>query len=294
MITLTLGDEGYPADLRQIHGPPARLFVQGTIPRQPMIAIVGSRRATPYGLRVAHRVAHDLSQRGVVVVSGLARGIDAAAHRGALTGPTPTVAVMATGLDRVYPPEHAELASAIARTGALVTEAPEGTAPVPSRFPMRNRIISGMSKGVLVVEAAARSGALITARLAGDEGREVFAVPGSVENPLTEGTHGLLRDGATLVRDVEDIVGEFPTLPLARVHARACTYARTRADSGPQDRELADVWELLELDMPRHHDEVARQLGISASELNRRLTLLEMGKYIIGDAGGLLRRSTAS
>ena len=292
MITLKVDDEGYPADLRQIHDPPARLFVQGRLPDQEMIAIVGSRRATPYGLRVAYRLAADLSQCGVAVVSGLARGIDAAAHRGALSGPTPTVAVMATGLDRIYPPEHADLAAQIAGTGALVTEAPDGTPPLPARFPVRNRIICGLSKGVVVVEAAARSGALITANVAAREGRDVFAVPGSIENPLTEGTHGLIDDGAKLVRDVDDILGEFPAL--ARVHARARMYAYARADSGPQAVALRDVWELLDLDMPRHHDEVATQLGISASELNRRVTLLEMGNYIIGDASGLRRRGTTS
>jgi DNA processing protein len=294
MITLHLGDDAYPPDLREIHDPPAQLYLQGQLPSAPMIAIVGSRRATPYGLRVAYRLAADLSGCGVAVVSGLARGIDAAAHRGALSGPTPTVAVMATGLDRIYPPEHAELASQIARTGALVTEAPVGTLPLPARFPVRNRIICGLSKGVVVVEAAARSGALITANMAGREGREVFAVPGSIENPLTEGTHALIEDGARLVRDVEDILAELPTLGLARVYARARTHAHARAASGPQEPELRDVWELLELDMPRHHDEVANQLGISAAELNRRITLLEMGSYIIGDAGGLLRRGTAS
>jgi len=294
MITLEPGGDGYPADLGEIHDPPARLFVRGRLPAEPMIAIVGSRRATSYGLRVAYQLAADLSSSGVAVVSGLARGIDAAAHRGALSGPTPTVAVMATGLDRIYPPEHAELATAIARTGALVTEAPDGTAPLPARFPIRNRIISGMSKGVVVVEAAARSGALITARMAAEQGRDVFAVPGSIENPLTEGTHALIDDGATLVRDVEDILRAFPTLALARAHARTRMCAHARADSGPQDPDLRDVWELLDLDMPRHHDEVARQLGLSASDLNRRLTLLEMGNYIIGDAGGLLRRGAAS
>jgi DNA processing protein len=294
VIILHVEDDAYPPELRQIHDPPARLYVQGQLPTAPMIAIVGSRRATPYGLRVAYRLAADLSGCGVAVVSGLARGVDAAAHRGALAGPTPTVAVMATGLDRIYPPEHAELASQIARTGALVTEAPEGTLPLPARFPIRNRIICGLSKGVVVVEAAARSGALITANMAGREGREVFAVPGSIENPLTEGTHALIEDGARLVRNVEDILAELPGLALARVHARARTYAHTRADSGPHEPELRDVWELLELDMPRHHDEVAQQLGISASELNRRLTLLEMSSYIIGDAGGLLRRSPTS
>ncbi len=299
MTTLNVGDEGYPADLRQIHHPPARLFVRGRLPAQEMIAIVGSRRATPYGLRVAYRLAADLSQCGVAVVSGLARGVDAAAHRGALSGPTPTVAVMATGLDRIYPPEHADLAVEIARTGALVTEAPDGTPPLPARFPVRSRIICGMSNGVVVVEAAARSGALITANMAAREGREVFAVPGSIENPLTEGTHALIDDGAKLVRDVDDILEEFPTL--ARVHARARMYAHARADryaharadSGPHEAALRDVWELLDLDISRHHDEVATQLGISASELNRRITVLEMGNYIIGDAGGLRRRGSA-
>ncbi len=300
MTTLNVGDEGYPAGLSQIHDPPARLFVQGRLPAEEMIAIVGSRRATPYGLRVAYRLAADLSQCGVAVVSGLARGIDAAAHRGALSGPTPTVAVMATGLDRIYPPEHADLAAQIVRTGALVTEAPDGTPPLPARFPVRNRIICGLSKGVVVVEAAGRSGALITANMAAREGREVFAVPGSIENPLTEGTHALIDDGAKLVRHVDDILEEFPTL--ARVHARARMYAparadrhaHARADSGPHEAALRDVWELLDLDISRHHDEVATQLGISASELNRRVTLLEMGNYIIGDAGGLRRRGPAS
>lgn len=294
MIRLDLAHDGYPADLRQIYDPPARLFVQGRLPVQPMIAIVGSRRATSYGLRIAYRLAADLSDRGVVVVSGLARGVDAAAHRGALSGPTPTVAVMATGLDRIYPPEHAALAAQIAVTGALVTEAPDGTAPLPGRFPVRNRIITGLCKGVVVVEAAPRSGALITARMAGEEGREVFAVPGSIENPLTEGTHALIRDGATLVRNVEGILTELPMLALARVHARARTYAHTRADSGPPGADLHDVWELLDLDIPRHHDEVANQLGISIPELNRRLTLLEMGNYIMVEAGALRRRGPGS
>src|SRR5438552_11418169 len=166
MSTVALGDAAYPALLREIHDPPPRLHVSGRLPPEPMIAIVGSRRATPYGCRAAHRLARELSRAGVVVVSGLARGIDAAAHRGALEASTPTVAVMATGLDRIYPPEHAELARAIARTGALVTEAEDGTLPLPGRFPVRNRIISGLSLGVVVVEAAERSGALIPARMA--------------------------------------------------------------------------------------------------------------------------------
>jgi len=258
-----------------------------------MIAIVGSRRATPYGRRTAHRLARDLSDAGVVVVSGLARGIDAAAHRGALEGPTPTVAVMATGLDRIYPPEHAELAQAIAASGAVITEAENGTLPLPGRFPVRNRIISGLSLGVVVVEAAQRSGALITARMAAEQGREVFCVPGSIENPLAVGGHQLLKDGATLVQTVEDVLDEFVDLSRARTRAHAHTHARTRAraraDSGPQDPELSAVWELLDWVEPRHHDDLAVMLNLDIKEVSRRLTLLEMGGYIIGDCGAVTR-----
>ena len=294
-------DPAYPALLKEIHDPPPRLHVRGRLPSEPMIAIVGSRRATPYGGRAAHRLARELSNAGVVVVSGLARGIDAAAHRGALEGPTPTVAVMATGLDRIYPPEHAELAQAIARTGALLTEADNGTLPLPGRFPIRNRIISGLSLGVVVVEAAERSGALITARMAAEQGREVFCVPGSIENPLAIGGHRLIKDGATLVQTVEDVLDEFPAL--ARVHARARahthararahTHARTRAraDSGPQDPELFAVWELLDWVEPRHHDDLAVMMNLDIKEVNRRLTLLEIGGYIIGDCGAVTRRA---
>ena len=291
--TVWLTDPTYPALLKQIHDPPPRLHLRGRLPSEPMIAIVGSRRATPYGCRAAHRLARELSSAGIVVVSGLARGIDAAAHRGALEGPTPTVAVMATGLDRIYPPEHAELAQTIARTGALVTEAEDGTLPLPGRFPIRNRIISGLSLGVVVVEAAERSGALITARMAAEQGRDVFCVPGSIENPLAIGGHQLIKDGAKLVQSVEDVLDEFPDL--ARAHARAHTYARTRAraraDSGPQDPELSAVWELLDWVEPRHHDDLAVLMNLDIKEVSRRLTLLEIGGYIIGDCGAVTRRA---
>ena len=279
-------DPGYPVLLRAIADPPDRLYVRGTIPSGPMIAVVGSRRATPYGLRVAERLARELAGSGVVVVSGLARGVDAAAHRGALAAGGQTVAVLAGGLDRIYPPEHASMAAQIAGQGALLSEARDGTAPLPGLFPVRNRIISGLSRGLVVVEAAERSGALITARMALEQGREVFAVPGSIENPLTAGTHGLIRDGAGLVQGVEDVLAEFPDLALA--YARVP--ARTRARSGPQEPELAAVWELLDWVEPRHHDELAARLGLEVQEVSRRLTLLEMGNYIIGDCGAVTRR----
>jgi DNA processing protein len=292
--TIWLSDPAYPALLKQIHDPPPRLFVRGSIPEAPAIAVIGSRRATPYGRHVAHRLGRELSDCGVVVVSGLARGIDAAAHRGALEGATPTVAVMATGLDRIYPPEHRELADAIAATGAIVTEAEEGTLPLPGRFPVRNRIISGLSLGVLVVEAAERSGALITARMAGEQGRDVFCVPGSIDNPLAVGSHRLIKDGAKLVQTVDDVLEELPALARARTRApaqaRARTRARTRADSEPQEPELFAVWELLDWVEPRHHDDLAVMMNLDIKEINRRLTLLEMNGYIIGDCGAIIRR----
>lgn len=293
--TIWLTDPAYPWLLKQIHDPPPRLYISGRLPSAPMVAIVGSRRATPYGCRAAHRLARDLSAAGVVVVSGLARGIDAAAHRGALEGGTPTVAVMATGLDRIYPPEHADLAAAIVTSGALVTEAEEGTLPLPGRFPVRNRIISGLSLGVVVVEAAERSGALITARMAAEQGREVFCVPGSIENPLAIGGHLMIKDGAKLVQTVEDVLDEFPALARVRARAPAHTHARTRtrarADSGPQDPELFAVWELLDWVEPRHHDDLAVTMNLDSKEVSRRLTLLEMSGYIIGDCGAVTRRA---
>ncbi len=285
-----LTEPDYPALLKQIHDPPRRLFIDGRLPGGAMIAIVGSRRATPYGQRVARRLGRELSAAGVVVVSGLARGIDAAAHIGALEGPTPTVAVMATGLDRIYPPEHQELAQRIRANGALVTEAEPGTLPLPGYFPVRNRIISGLSLGVVVVEAAARSGALVTARMALEQGREVFCVPGSIDNPLAAGAHRLLKDGAKLVETVEDVLDEFPELARVRAQARPRTRARTRADSAPQDPQLFAVWELLDWVEPRHHDDLAMLMGLDIKEVNRRLTLLEMTGYIIGDSAGVTRR----
>jgi DNA processing protein len=288
-------DPRYPPLLNEITDPPPRLFVAGRVPDGPMIAIVGSRRATPYGQRAAHRLGRELSEAGVVVVSGLARGVDAEAHRGALEGPTATVAVMATGLDRIYPPEHAELATMIARTGALITEAEEGTLPLPGYFPVRNRIISGLSRGVVVVEAAEQSGALITARMALEQGRDVFCVPGSIENPLTVGSHQLIKDGAKLVQTVEDVLDEFPDLTRARTRARAHTHAhtrtRTRGHLEPQDPELFAVWELLDWVEPRHHDDLAVMMKLDIKEVNRRLTLLEMNGYIIGDSGAVTRRA---
>ncbi|HEY0492155.1 MAG TPA: DNA-processing protein DprA [Candidatus Dormibacteraeota bacterium] len=280
----------YPVLLREIFDPPDHLYVDGRLPAAPMIAIVGSRRATPYGTRTARRLAKELSDKGFIVVSGLARGVDAAAHRGALDGRMPTVAVLATGLDEIYPPEHVDLAREIAVAGAVVTEAEPGTPPLPSRFPVRNRIISGMSLGVIVVEAAERSGALITARMAMEANREVFCVPGSIENPVAVGPHRLIKDGAKLLQTVEDVLEEFPAVAAISQATVTPPRASQRSKSGPADPDLRAVWELLDWVEPRHHDELALILNLDIKEVSRRLTLLEMGNYIIGDCGAVTRR----
>ena len=226
-------DPEMPPPLRAIPDPPAVLFVRGELAALSafQIAIVGSRRATRAGGRIAHRLAGELAGRGLVVTSGLAQGIDAEAHRGALEAGGRTVAVLGSSLDRIYPASHRRLAERIADQGALVSEFPFGTSPVPWNFPWRNRIISGLSLGVLVVEAAERSGSLITARLGAEQGREVFAVPGSILNPLAAGCHRLLRDGAKLVERAEDVVEELPAAVRAVLEAPAPA-ARENEGSG--------------------------------------------------------------
>ncbi len=207
---VTLRDTSYPPLLRHIYDPPPLLYVRGQLLEQDQqaVAIVGSRRCSPYGRLVAHSLARDLAARGITIVSGLAMGIDGAAHQGALEAGGRTIGVIACGLDIPYPSQHAELKEKIIQQGAIVCEVPLGTPPTPARFPVRNRIISGLSLGVVVVEAPEKSGALITAHQAADQGREVFAVPGSVNSFHSRGCHNLLRDGAKLVETVDDILEE--------------------------------------------------------------------------------------
>ncbi|WP_425515795.1 DNA-processing protein DprA [Methylogaea oryzae] len=207
---LTLHDDLYPALLKQIHDPPPLLYVRGdpALLSLPQLAVVGSRNPSPPGERTAADFAAALSRTGLGITSGMALGIDAASHRGALSCGGVTIAVVGTGLDRVYPARHRQLAHDIARQGALVSELPPGTPVLPSHFPRRNRIISGLSLGVLVVEAAAQSGSLITARQALEQGREVYAIPGSIHNPLAKGCNALIRQGAKLVETVADILEE--------------------------------------------------------------------------------------
>jgi DNA processing protein len=207
-----LPDAEYPVLLRPIDLPPPFLLVRGDLRREDAlgVAIVGSRRGSPYGLRVAERLGADLGGRGVTVVSGLARGIDTASHRGALDVGGRTIAVLGSGVDVLYPPENGRLAREVARAGAVVSQFPMCTPPLPHHFPARNRLIAGLTLGTVVVEAAERSGALITARLAGELGREVYAVPGNVSAEGSQGTNGLIRDGARLIQGWEDVVAEWP------------------------------------------------------------------------------------
>jgi DNA processing protein len=212
---LTIQDPAYPTLLKQIADPPCVLYLLGkpdlatNLLADPQLGIVGSRNASAYGKDIAISFAQKLANSGLVITSGLASGIDGAAHRGALqSGIGTTIAVAACGLDRVYPAEHRKLAEEISQRGLIISEFPIGTSPMPGHFPRRNRIISGLSLGTLVVEASMKSGSLITARLAIDQGREVFAIPGSVHNPLSKGGHNLIRNGAKLVETVEDILEE--------------------------------------------------------------------------------------
>lgn len=209
---LTLGSEDYPALLKQIPDSPLVLFVRGDakLLSRYAVAIVGTRRPTAYGSQVGHRLARDLAERQLVIVSGLARGIDSAAHRGALEGNGKTVAVLGSGADVIYPRENRKLAEKIIETGAIISEFPLGTAPTPENFPIRNRIISGLSLGVVIVEAAEYSGSLITARLAVDQNREVFAVPGNITSAQSFGPNHLIKQGAKLVDQWIDVVEEFP------------------------------------------------------------------------------------
>lgn len=231
------GADDYPGLLARIDDPPGVLFVRGRLlPCDALaVSIVGARHATAYGKRVAWQLAGGLARAGYTVVSGLARGIDAAAHRGALDAGGRTIAVLGTGVLNVYPPEHAELATEVIARGALVSEAPPLGEAHPGAFPQRNRIVSGLALGTVVVEAADRSGALITARLAGEQGREVFAVPGQIDSRMARGCHRLIRDGARLVESVDDILEELGPL------FETATTADGREVRSPAELQLGDV-----------------------------------------------------
>ena len=301
---LTWQDERYPPLLRDIAQAPPLLYVHGDpeILILPQLAIVGTRNPTPNGERTAHDFAEYLSQTGLIVSSGLAQGIDAAAHRGSLQGSHSTVAVMGTGLDRVYPASHRALAHEIAeRGGALVSELPIGTPALAEHFPRRNRIISGMSLGVLVVEAALQSGSLITAQLAVEQGREVFAIPGSIHNPQARGCHSLIRQGAKLVETATDILEELGPLLRRSVQAVDAKPPCSNFSDGIQMQselsagglQLDDQYQLL-LDQlgsaPVAVDTLVERCGLTADAVSSMLLILELHGYVAAKPGGLYFR----
>lgn len=280
-VTLRIrGQEGYPATLADIHDPPPILYLRGTLELtdSKAVAIVGSRHPTEYGKRTATRLAMELARAGYVVVSGLARGIDAAAHRGALQAGGRTLAILAGGLSSIYPPEHRGLAEEVEKSGALITESSMKQEPLAGLFPARNRIISGLSKAVVLVEAAEKSGALITARLALDQSRHVLAVPGPIDSEMSGGTNKLIRDGAALCRGVEDILEEVEGVS-ARITAEK-NAAPTSAPTPPKlEGDQARVWEMLGSGS-RHLDEIVRQLGLGVGPLSGMLLTMEMKKLV--------------
>lgn len=282
---ITLQDAAYPPLLKQIHDAPMVLFMLGdpALLSTQQLAIVGSRNPSASGERNAIEFARHLSEAGLTVTSGMAVGIDAAAHRGALLASGHTIAVAGTGLDRVYPARHRELALEIAARGAVVSEFPPGTPPRPEHFPRRNRIISGMSLGTLVVEAAARSGSLITARMAADQGREVFAIPGSIHNPLSRGCHLLIRQGAKLVESVQDIFEEFGAFT-ARNETTPVPVKATSPD--PQPLEFQTLLRHIG-DEPTAVDTLVERSGLTAEQVCSMLVVLELHGQIASAPGGL-------
>lgn len=285
-------EDGYPEDLRQIYDPPAVLYLKGTMPRwekMPVLAIVGRRKASPLGLETARRFAQVLSAHGFLIVSGLAQGVDGAAHQGALEGPTPTVAVLGTAIDQCYPASHNGLLRRILeKEGAALSEYPPGRRGYPSYFPRRNRIISGLSLGVLVVEAARKSGSLITAATALEQGRDVFAVPGSIDRPEYEGCNQLIRSGATLCTDPVEIcqeyAGRFPGLVMGleekpqekEPEQEMPQFASSKSKPAPAGLTGREKLIVDSMDGLTHIDVICQNTGLATGEVLTSLTMLQI------------------
>ena len=283
---VTRADADYPAALREIADPPPYLYVRGALVAgdDPAVAVVGSRAASSYGREVAAILARDLAAAGVTVVSGLAHGVDAAAHGGALAGGGRTIAVLGCGIDVVYPREHDRLAEAIAGQGAVVSELFMGTPPLPQHFPVRNRIVSGLARGTVVVEAAERSGSLITARCALEQGREVFAVPGSIMAPRSRGANLLLqRGGAKLVTAATDVLEEIGLAVRSQRPAGARAPAAVTAEMGDAARCLVGAL----VDGGADAEELVARTGLTAPEVLRMLLELELAGIVCQLPGGM-------
>jgi DNA processing protein len=277
-------DKEYPEILKTIHKPPERLYINGSFTEadKNAVAIVGSRRATAYGLETAERLGFELASRGVTVTSGMARGIDSAAHKGALRARGRTIAVMGSGHGHVYPPENKQLYNEITASGAVVTEFADDVAPLAQNFPVRNRIISGLSLGVVIVEAARNSGALITANFALEQGREIFAVPGRISSSTSAGTHDLIKDGAKLVQTADDILEELllrEIRPLSGVDREPVDAKIAKSTKAYIYNSLTDderkIYKILS-DEPLHIDDVALSSGLDIAGITKVLLSLQM------------------
>jgi len=278
---ITIIDDEYPFYLKNIHSPPVVLYIKTNSPFEfiPSIAIIGTRKASPYGEKITEELSMGLSQRGFIIVSGMARGIDSIAHKAALDSGGKTVAVLGCGVDVVYPRENKDLAEQIQKQGALISEFGMGTSPSRENFPRRNRIISGLSLGVIVTEASSHSGSLITARFALEQGREIFSVPGKINTPNSEGVNSLIKDGAKLVQNVEDILAELQ--PTMYTHKK--THKETRksiplkpANLSPEEKKLYDTLS----DEPVHIDKIMDKTQFSIGVLSQILLTLELKKII--------------
>lgn len=279
---VTLGDADYPQSLLNITDPPLLLYVKGRLGllNKTALAIVGSRHATPQGISNAEQFAKTLSDAGLCIISGMAHGIDAAAHHGALDGSSASIAVVGTGLDKVYPSANRDLAHLLAKQGALISEFPLGTPPIAGNFPRRNRIISGMSIGCLVVEASLQSGSLITARLAMEQGRDVFAIPGSIHTPQSRGCHKLIKQGAKLVESAQDILDELPCKIRTAIPA---------PPPSPAIHEEANLLDLIGND-PVSMEVICARSGLTVSQLSAMLLTYELEGHLATLPGGLFQR----
>ncbi len=267
---ISFQDSNYPPLLREIHDPPALLYLRGTLPTNDCFAIVGSRRATAPGLLLTKELSTALAKHNICIVSGLARGVDSAAHRGALAAKGATIAVLGCGIDCIYPPENNLLFDEIHQKNAIISEYPPGTPPLAGHFPGRNRIISGLSKGVLIVEAAEKSGSLITGDFALEQGRELFAIPGPVQSNNSKGTNRLLKEGAQLVTEVTDILEAlWPGRPTTKQLNNHNNF------TDKLDGQTQKVFQLINHE-PCHSDEIARECGLTPMELSAILLDLEL------------------
>ncbi len=281
---LVRGDQSYPTLVAEIHDPPLVLYARGNLEtlQAPAVAIVGTRRPTYYGLQMAQGLAHDLASRGIAIVSGLARGIDAAAHRGALEANGSTIAVLGCGIDVVYPREHRQLTRQILERGLLLSEFPPGTSPSPQNFPVRNRIISGLGLGTLIVEASEYSGSLITARLTMEQNRDVFAIPGNLTAPQSFGPNFLIKQGAKLVQSWRDIVEELP----AEIRHDILVKENSRPNKikSPEldllTEEDTKLLRILQTDEATQFDSLVRMSGLEVPKLATMLLNLEMRGWI--------------